>query len=105
MKLAKSPMNLSNETTNDIDDLDDDEAEHHRSIVGRLLCLVTKTRPDGATAVAILGTHVLRPEQMQFHSTRRVLIYLQRATHHTFNVSPNGGDQLPAYLETNGEDN
>lgn len=40
---AKSLMNLCDETPNVTDDLDDDDAEHYRGIVGRRLCLITKT--------------------------------------------------------------
>ncbi len=50
----------------------------YRSIIGSLLFLSTRTRPDICTAVGILSQYVDRPTPFLLHSAKRVLRYLKK---------------------------
>ncbi len=50
--------------------------EHYRHIIGSLLYLSTRTRPDVACAVGILSQYVSRPTNFLLQAAKRVLIYL-----------------------------
>lgn len=53
------------------------EHEHtiYRSIVGSLLYLATRTRPDVAVATSILASHMHAPEEVHMKMAKRVLQY------------------------------
>lgn len=55
------------------------DSTEYRHIIGSLLYLSTRSRPDITTAVSILSQFVAKPTQHLLRCAKRVLVYL----HHT----------------------
>lgn len=96
MKATQKPMNPSHEVSISTAELNDEHAGNYRSIVGSLLYIAIKTRPDISTAASMLGTFVSRPEAKHLKAAHRVLKYLFATTHYVLTLRPSTQTQLRA---------
>lgn len=49
----------------------------YRTVVGRFMYLITRTRPDFAAAARILALHYNKPSKVQLVSSKQILRYLR----------------------------
>ena len=76
------------------------DSARYREIIGALLYLSTRTRPDITAAVSILSRHVSQPTNSHMTALKRVLRYLRGTTTHGIHL---GGTnkELVVYADAN----
>ena len=72
----------------------------YRSIVGSLLYLAVKTRPDIAVAASMLAQHVENPSMLQHNGAKRVLRYLKGTENAALRICPHNSNQLSAHVDS-----
>lgn len=77
-----------------------DESFDYRSVIGSILYLAVKTRPDIAVAASMLAQHVESPSRVQQGGAKRVLRYLKATKDAALIISPGDGNQLSAYVDS-----
>lgn len=92
-----SPMGLSDAVPENTLLLDEEYASYKRSIVGSLLYITLKSKPDISTSGSVLVTYVSTPRHEYFIAARSVLYYLCGAINYLVILQPIQDDQLLAY--------
>lgn len=83
----------------DNDALNKDETTKHRGIVGSLLYIKIRTRPDMSVTASLLGTHVKNPRGIDTVASKMALKCLQGTTDWSLMTNPGHSDQLTAYAD------
>ena len=71
----------------------------YRSVIGSLLYLSIKTRPDIDVAVSMLSQHVENPTKIQSPGIKRLLQYLKKTANAALRVVPKNRTQLKAWVD------
>lgn len=73
---------------------------NYRSVVGSILYLAVKTRPDLAVTISQLARHVEDPGLAQEQGVKRVLKYLRGSMNSSLMIEPGDSDQLVAHVDS-----
>jgi hypothetical protein len=71
----------------------------YREMIGRLLFLSTRTRPDIAVAVGIVARRVSDPRQVDWIASKRILRYLKGTASFQLRFSAEGEVELTTYAD------
>jgi len=77
-----------------------DASFNYRSVMGILLYLAVKTRPDIAVVVSMLCSHVEEPSKLQEAGAKRILRYLNSTADAALHFQPGLSDQLSSHIES-----
>ncbi|XP_063797814.1 uncharacterized protein LOC134965248 [Pseudophryne corroboree] len=73
----------------------------YRKAIGKLLYIVTVTRPDISTAVGILSRKVSKPTQMDWNAVKRVICYLKGTINKKLKLSASTSHKLTGHVDSN----
>lgn len=79
--------------------LSSDQQATYWGIVGSVMYLSTRTRPELAVAASILATNFQEPNDANFVSAKCALRYLRSTAYYDMKICPGEETQLPAYVE------
>ena len=78
-----------------------DDDFQYRSLIGSLLYIATRTRPDIAVVTSMLARHVEQPSKKQQYAVIKLLKYLKGTRSIGLKLEAGEDDQLYAYVDAN----
>lgn len=97
-KATKSPMDLGYDRLPHDAQLNDEEASRYRSIVGKLLYLAAKTRPNLALTASKLGSRDANSMSADSTAAKRALRYCHGKIHMFICLRPSADNHLKAQV-------
>lgn len=80
--------------------LDVDEHAKYRSIIGSLMYIANRTRPDLLVATSMLASYLHAPTKVHMAGVKRTLRYLNGTKERQLVLRPGHDDQLTAYVDS-----
>lgn len=79
--------------------LSEEKQKSYRSIVGSLLYIVYRSRPDLAFAASVLGSYIAAPTTVYMIQAKRAMRCLRSTLEKIFKMEPGASKQLSAYVD------
>ena len=98
-KPVTTPADAGLKLTKGTEDSEYVEEKHYQSVVGSLLYLSMRTRPDIAFAVSRAARFCSKPTSQHLTAVKRVLRYLRGSTHHGLLFKRNGSKAIIGYSD------